>query len=170
MEPLEQDKSRDIRHEIEEECKLARDYLLYYDERLRAYEAQKAEYLAPRKTGGARGSSIGNPTAQQAIKAAIYDEEHEEYYWLRAVRVLEGGLSTRMSIFLKARREGIRRAGKIRSRGRIGWAAYTACRYAELTAESGREQMPPTYQAMHTWEVELVKNVVLIFGKIKNKN
>ena len=109
----------------------ARDYLLFYDTRLAEYNRRKEEELSsqprPDNTQGGGNNGVGNPTESQALRIVRYDESHPEYYWLKAVEILQRSLGERKNIFIKVRREA--EVKKVSGVGRPAWVVYTQMHY-----------------------------------------
>ncbi len=109
----------------------ARDYLLFYDTRLAEYNRRKEEELEsqprPDNTQGGGNNGVGNPTESQALRIVRYDEAHPEYYWLKAVEILQRSLGERKNIFIKVRREA--ETKKVNGVGRPAWVVYTQMHY-----------------------------------------
>lgn len=124
----------DIRVAIREDRKIAEQYLLCYRELLQRYRETKEEYLAAAApVNGPRGSSPSDPTAALAARSVQYDLESAEYYWLKAVEIVEQTLSADDKAFLLYRRRAHSRCRTAHG-GRPAWIAYTqACLCCDAT-------------------------------------
>lgn len=140
-----------MEQDIQEDYKRAREYILCYRAKRRAYEAAKEEELSALH-GAGHGIAPGKPTESLAVRSAAYDEEHaEEYTWLAAVAEMQAHLGRRKHAFLEARRWAeTKRYGK-------GWIALTQTRYGEL--------LPNGFIGYHTarlWWQEMIHSVVVL--------
>ena len=140
-------------------------YILHYAEYLKAYREKKAEHMAKKKDGGgAHSSEPGKPTETEAIASAIYDESHEEYYWLKSVEIVRRGLSERKRLFVDIRANAEKAKGHIFPSGRKTWVPYVQKKYSEILekrfSEKGRWL---SYNVLNKWWQEIVNRVVMIF-------
>lgn len=124
----------DIQVAIREDRKIAEQYLLRYRAFLQRYRETKEEYLAAAPVvNGPRGSSPSDPTATLAARSAQYDLDSDEYYWLKAVEIVEQTLSADDKTFLLYRRKAHNRC-RTGHGGRPAWITYTqACLCREAT-------------------------------------
>ena len=124
-----------LQKDIENDKKTAEVYLLHYPDRLKEYRMRKAGALAKRRndSGGGGGSMPGAPTEQAAVASISYDERHDEYYWLKAVEVVQRVIGERKSIFLACRREADRRNSH--ARGQKPWVITTQMLFVEALGE-----------------------------------
>lgn len=148
----------------------AREYLLNYDTRLAEYNRIKEEELSanprPDNITGGGGNGVGNPTEAQALKRAQYDETHLEYYWLKAVEILQRSLGERKNIFIKVRREA--EANKVTGVGRPAWVVYTQMHYMqELEERFLNGEVSISENCVKAWWRELVDRTVEIYLRLK---
>jgi len=148
----------------------AREYLLFYDTRLAEYNRIKEEELSahprPDNIAGGGGNGVGNPTETQALKRAQYDEAHPEYYWLKAVEILQRSLGERKNIFIKVRREA--EAKKVNGVGRPAWVVYTQMHYMqELEERFLNGEVSISEIRVKTMWKELVDKTVEIYLRLK---
>lgn len=148
----------------------ARDYLLFYDARLAEYNRIKEEELSyqsrPDNTPGGGKTGVGNPTESQALRVVRYDEAHTEYYWLKAVEILQRSLGERKNIFIKVRREA--EIKKVNGIGRPAWVVYTQMHYMRELEErflNGEVSISENY-VRSLWR-ELVNQTVEIYLRLK---
>ena len=114
----------ELQQAIDLDKRMASDYLLHYDEKLREYKERKKDALSVKRSeGGGHSSQPGAPTEQAAIASIAYDEKHDEYYWLKAVEFLQRSMGERKSMFLKCRREADRQLAK--AKGHKPWVTLT---------------------------------------------
>ena len=114
----------ELQQAIDLDKRMASDYLLHYDEKLREYKERKKDALsAKRSEGGGHSSQPGAPTEQAAIASIAYDEKHDEYYWLKAVEFLQRSMGEHKNMFLRCRREVDRRNEK--AKGQKAWVDQT---------------------------------------------
>lgn len=148
----------DIRVAIREDRKIAEKYLLRYRELLQRYRETKEEYLAAAPVNGPRGSSPPDPTAALAARSVQYDLESAEYYWLKAVEIVEQTLSADDKAFLLYRRRAHSRCRTAHG-GRPAWIVYTqACLCRDVTNEWRSEKaLKRQWQRMIT-QTLLVRN------------
>lgn len=120
----------ELKKEIEKDRGLAEIFLLDYEERLKKYSKDKEEFLSQSKGhgSGGRGNLPGDPTASAAMASAAYDEKQEDYYWLKAVEIVQRGLGEKKNMFLKIRRKLYREFPSTRSRG---WVTPTQSRFSD---------------------------------------
>lgn len=149
----------------------ARDYLLFYDTRLAEYNRRKEEELSfkPRldNTQGDRNNGVGNPTENQALRIVRYDESHPEYYWLKAVEILQRSLGERKNIFIKVRREA--EVKKVSVVGRPAWVVYTQMHYMrELEERFLNSEVSISENYVRNLWRELVNQTVEIYLRQKN--
>ena len=140
-------------------------YILHYAEYLKAYRENKAEYMAKKKRNGAASASKpGKPTESEAVASAMYDESHEEYYWLKAVEIVRRGLSERKRLFVDIRVDAEKAKGHVFPSGRKTWVPYVQKKYSEILekrfSETGKWL---SYDVMNKWWQEIVSRVVMIF-------
>ena len=148
----------DIQAAVREDRKPAEQYLLHYRELLRRYSETKEEYLAAAPVSGPRSSSPPDPTAALAAKSVQYDLESAEYYWLKAVEIVEQTLSADDKAFLLYRRRAHGRCQNAHG-GRPAWIAYTqACLCRDATNKWRSEKaLKRQWQRMIT-QTLLVRN------------
>lgn len=148
----------DIRVAIREDRKIAEQYLLRYRELLQRYRETKEEYLAAAPVDGPRSSSPSDPTAVLAARSVQYDLESAEYYWLKAVEIVEQTLSADDKTFLLYRR---RAHGSCRTAhgGRPAWITYTQSCLCRDAADKWRSEkaLKRRWQRMIT-QTLLVRN------------
>ena len=156
--------------EMKRDRETARDYLLFYDVRLAEYNRQKEEELSlqsrPDKPPGGGNNGVGNPTEAQALRIVRYDESHPEYYWLKAVEILQRSLGERKNIFIKVRREA--EVKKVSGVGRPAWVVYTQMHYMRELEErflNGEVSISENY-VRNLWR-ELVNQTVEIYLRLK---
>ena len=148
----------------------ARDYLLFYDARLAEYNRRKEEELSsqprPDNTQGGGSSGVGNPTEAQALRIVRYDESHPEYYWLKAVEILQRSLGERKNIFIKVRREA--ETKKVNGVGRPAWVVYTQMHYLrELEERFLNGEVSISEKRVKAMWRELVDKTVEIYLRLK---
>ena len=148
----------------------ARDYLLFYDTRLAEYNRRKEEELAsqprPENTPGGGNNGVGNPTESQALRIVRYDESHPEYYWLKAVEILQRSLGERKNIFIKVRREA--EVKKVSGVGRPAWVVYTQMHYMmELEERFLNDYVSISEKRIKAMWRELVDKTVEIYLRLK---
>lgn len=130
---------------------------------------RKAGALAKRRndSGGGGGSMPGAPTEQAAVASISYDERHDEYYWLKAVEVVQRVIGERKSIFLACRREADRRNSHVR--GQRPWVAMTQMLFVQAIErrffDSGSWISEKTIRRY--WQ-ELIAKVVDIHLRLKS--
>lgn len=156
--------------DMKRDREIARDYLLAYDTRLAEYNRRKEEELSvhPRaeNTLGGGNNGVGNPTESQAIKSTLYDEKHDEYYWLKAVEILQRSLGERKNIFIKVRREAEEK--KVSGVGRPAWVIYTQMHYMkELENRFLNSDISISEMRVKTLWKELVDKTVEIYLRLK---
>ncbi|MCR5176649.1 MAG: hypothetical protein K6C05_07325 [Anaerovibrio sp.] len=149
----------------------AREYLLFYDIRLTEYNRKKADELSsqprPDNPQGGGNNGVGNPTESQALRIVRYDESHPEYYWLKAVEILQRSLGERKNIFIKVRREA--EVKKVSGVGRPAWVVYTQMHYMRELEDrflNGAVSISENY-VRNLWR-ELVNQTVEIYLRLKN--
>lgn len=156
------DNADDIRVAIREDRKIAEQYLLRYRELLQRYRETKEEYLAAAPANGPRGSSPSDPTAALAARSVQYDLESTEYYWLKAVEIVEQTLSADDKAFLLYRRRAHSRCRTAHG-GRPAWIAYTqACLCRRNLSQWYSE---PTLK--RRWQ-RLITQTLLVKNKLQN--
>lgn len=123
-----------LQKDIEKDKKTAEEYLLHYTVKMAEYKLRKAGALARnRGESGGGGNMPGAPTEQVAVASISYDERHDEYYWLKAVEVVQRVIGERKSIFLACRREADRRNSH--ARGQKPWVITTQMLFVEALGE-----------------------------------
>lgn len=126
---------QDIVKSMNEDRKLAEDFILNYENHKKDYERKKRDWLEQSRPpvdtniGGGKGNLPGHPVEDMAIKSADYDAERPRYLWLRAVGIALRTFGERKRIFIACRQEAEHH--NIGGRGRHGWVVYTQRRYAE---------------------------------------
>ena len=156
--------------EMKRDREIARDYLLFYDVRLAEYNRRKEEELSsqpcPENTPGGGNNGVGNPTEAQAIRIVRYDESHPEYYWLKAVEILQRSLGERKNIFIKVRREA--EVKKVSGVGRPAWVVYTQMHYMmELEERFLNDYVSISEKRIKAMWRELVDKTVEIYLRLK---
>lgn len=156
--------------DMKRDREIARDYLLFYDTRLAEYNRRKEEELSsqPRSdnTQGGRNNGVGNPTESQALRSVRYDESHSEYYWLKAVEILQRSLGERKNIFIKVRREA--EVKKVSGVGRPAWVVYTQMHYMmELEERFLSDYVSISEKRIKAMWRELVDKAVEIYLRLK---
>lgn len=153
-----------ISHEGAKDRATAESFLLFYADKLADYEREKANAMLPLGTvdenlGGGRSGIISKPTEAIALRSAHYDESHDEYYWLRAVEILQKNLDKRKIIFLKLRREAEKhKHGNV---GRPSWVVYTQRRFYEENQSWLGER------TIKAWWKQILEYVVEIHLRLK---
>lgn len=158
-----------LKAEIDKDKQIAAVYLLDYAALLKDYRETKAEFLMRSRTGGERvgGKSNlpGSTTERAAINSATYDERQDGYYWLKAVRVVECGLSDRKKLFLEARRQV--EARNKNARGHKAWVCATQFKFIDkikgCDIDSGAWVSERTVQ---TYWADIVGRVVEIHTRL----
>ncbi len=120
--------ARKIAQAIEEDHRQAERVLLFYTREKKICEKKRAEYVYQTTSGK-------DPTARAAERAIFFDTHAKAVRWLRAVEILEQGMSEEKRLFLKLRREAERQKGNGFSRGRHGWVIRVQHRLAEEMEE-----------------------------------
>ena len=156
--------------EMKRDREIARDYLLFYDVRLAEYNRRKEDELSsqpcPENTPGGGNNGVGNPTETQALRIVRYDESHPEYYWLKAVEILQRSLGERKNIFIKVRREA--EVKKVSGVGRPAWVVYTQMHYMrELEERFLNGEVSISENCVKAWWRELVDKTVEIHLRLK---
>lgn len=156
--------------DMKRDREIARDYLLFYDTRLAEYNRRKEEELSsqlrPDNTQGGGNNGVGNPTESQALRIVRYDESHSEYYWLKAVEILQRSLGERKNIFIKVRREA--EVKKVSGVGRPAWVVYTQMHYMmELEERFLNDYVSISEKRIKAMWRELVDKTVEIYLRLK---
>lgn len=111
------------------ENKKVEGWLLFYEDRLKEYEDERAEIIrttSPSLFDGLKGTGTGDPTGVQGVKLAELQEREQ---WLRLVEKVERKLPQKLRVYLRVRRE-YRHA-----RGSQGWVVRVQRDYAETMAK-----------------------------------
>lgn len=111
------------------ENKKVEGWLLFYEDRLKEYEDERAEIIrtaSPSLFDGLKGTGTGDPTGVQGVKLAELQEREQ---WLRLVEEVERKLPQKLRVYLKVRRK-YRHA-----RGSHGWVVRVQREYAETMAK-----------------------------------
>lgn len=155
---------------MDNDRKQARWYILNYEEARRNYEQSKAEALSPQnpanQNAGGHGGSVSSPTELKALRSITYDREHKEYFWLKAVEILQRTLSPQRVLFLKVRRQAELNRGT--TAGRPAWIAYTQTHYMcepEKTFIQGEAQI--SERRIKAMWADMVNKAVEIYLRIK---
>lgn len=152
----------DIQSAIQADKKTAERYLLRYTELQRQYREAKEEYLSAVPADGPRGSSPSDPTATLAARSAQYDLDSDEYYWLKAVEIVEQTLSADDKTFLLYRRKAHNRC-RTGHGGRPAWITYTqACLCRETTSKWRSEKA-----LKRQWQ-RIITQTLLVRHKLQN--
>lgn len=116
----------DVQAAIDKDKKTAQEYLLFHDELLQKYLTDKKGHLSKSRVFFGGRNAPADPTAALAMQSAMYDLASDEYYWLRAVEIVECSLPVRSKKLLTCRRQ----ADKYRCQkhGKPAWIAYTQSR------------------------------------------
>lgn len=121
---VSKDEWSELQSAIDADRRKASEMLLHYEQKLADYKAQKEDDLSRNKPhGGGHGSMPGAPTEAEAVASVSYDEKHDEYYWLKAVEIVQKAIDERKSMFLKCRREADRQLAK--AKGHKPWVTLT---------------------------------------------
>lgn len=149
------DNADDIQAEIDQDKMVAVEYLLHYNKLSQKYLADKERFLSRSRNFLGVRNAPADPTAALAMQSAVYDLASDEYYWLRAVEIVESGLSEHKKKLLMYRRQ----AGgyRVHKRGRPGWTAYTQSRL--YCSESALKWQ---------WQ-KIVMQTVLTYGKLRQQ-
>lgn len=165
------DLGRCIKQNMDNDRIKAEQYLLFYEERLTEYKKEKAEAMAQtlgknENVGCGRSSIIGRPTENQALREVNYDEEHDEYYWLKAVEILQRTMGEWKNIFLQARREAERQKGG--GAGRPAWVTYTQMRYIqEMDNRYPGKMIAISEKTVKVWWRKTIDKTVEIYLRLK---
>lgn len=166
------EEAMEIKNAIRTDKKNAEHYLLHYVEELKKFEEDKEEYLHYQENhddnlGGGKGNRIGNPTAVIACKSIEFAKCSDSYRWLKAVEIVQRGLSERKNVFVKVRREAERNNLYTIGRGRKGWVIFVQQRYAEEMEK--RFIIPEIWVAEVTirrWWQKIINQTILVANKI----
>lgn len=126
---------QDIVKSMNEDRKLAEDFILNYEKHKKDYERKKRDWLEQGRpsvdtnVGGGKGNLPGHPVEDMAIKSADYDAERPRYLWLRAVGIALRTFGERKRIFIACRQEAEQQ--KKFWRGQRMWVLYAQRRYSE---------------------------------------
>lgn len=165
------DLGRCIKQNMDNDRIKAEQYLLFYEERLTEYKKEKAEAMAQavgknENVGGGRSGIISRPTENQALREVNYDEEHDEYYWLKAVEILQRTMGEWKNIFLQARREAEQQKGG--STGRPAWVAHTQMRYIqEMDNRYPGKMIAISEKTVKVWWRKMIDRTVEIYLRLK---
>ena len=110
------------------ENKRVEGWLLFYEDRLREYENDRAEIVrttSPSLFDGLKGPGISNPTGRMGVKLMELQEREQ---WLRLVEEVERKLPQKLRIYLRVRREYRHNAGN------QGWVVRVQRDYAATMA------------------------------------
>lgn len=100
------------------------DYLLRFDAKRVRYAEEKAQFMSQsHSTDGVKNNNhIPDPVACAALTSADYDNNNEEYWWLRAVELTENTLPQLSRCILLYRRKSL--GNPSNHRGKPPWLAY----------------------------------------------
>lgn len=101
-------------------------YLLHTDAEQVKYYEDREKYIA----GGNDERKLYNPTERIVVRGLDFDQFSGSFKWLKAVRIVETGMSGKEKLFLAARRKAAERGG--RTIGRPGWVVYVQQKYYEI--------------------------------------
>jgi hypothetical protein len=155
----------DLAAEMLEDWKKAEKYILHYDYEKSSYFIAKLEALTQPKAGGRGGNLPGKPVEAEAMRAAAYDMEHEEYYWLKAVEIMLKTLGERKRIFIKVRQDAEKHAK--RCRGRKAWIAFVQTRYSdEIQKRFLLDSGEISERTCRAWWTGIIQKTVEIYLRI----
>lgn len=137
--------------EYREQSKIVADWVLYYWEHKKDYEAKLERYLQEAVGVGAsvldevpiRSSLPGDRTGAQAVRLADMRSRIErDREWLSLVEDLERRLPWKMQLILRLRWEVVDRDGHTtrRPRGRPAWIPYCQHKYNQAVAKRLRKR------------------------------
>lgn len=137
-------------------------YLLHYEQEWRAYHERKAEVLSkPADENSGRRGTVSHPTETKALQSVRYDEQSDNYAWLKAVEIVLRGLCDSKRFFVKLRRDALL-ANNGRRVGRRAWVVYVQMRYGDAVGRHIGER------TIKQWNSAILWRIVDVHLRLKN--
>ncbi len=158
---------KSLNAEIKKENRLVAEWLLYYPDRLQAYESHiDSVSLYPVQAISedirAKGQT-SDPTGRIATQLSTHTYDSR---WLDVIAEVERRIPDKQRVFLEVRREA--RNNHANHRGRPAWVVYVQCKYPLVMAEKtgkGAEDFYMHYQTCRYWWDRLIEYAARIAAK-----